>query len=219
MTTAVEQGLWSRYARLAGVDEVGRGPLAGPVVAAAVMFERGYAPSPALQSVSDSKKLAPTARLELAAAIRAEALAVGIGEVDAEAIDALNILNATFLAMTRAIEILSPRPDFLLIDGNRFKSALAIPFQTIVKGDSTVFSIAAASILAKVYRDELMTRLDAQFPEYGFARHFGYPTPEHLAAIRKHGRCAIHRKSFKLAALGEKSDSKRASNAMRRGNL
>lgn len=211
MTTAFEQELWAAYARVAGVDEVGRGPLAGPVVAAAVMFERGYAPSSALQGVSDSKTLAPQTRLELAAAIRAEALAVGVGVVDAATIDELNILNATFLAMTRAIERLSPPPEFLLIDGNRFKSALAIPFQTIVKGDSKAFSIAAASIVAKVYRDALMTELDAQFPEYGFARHFGYPTPEHLDAIRKHGRCAIHRKSFKLAALGEKAESKRAS--------
>ncbi len=211
MTTAFEQELWLKYHSVAGVDEVGRGPLAGPVVAAAVMFERGYTPTRALQSVSDSKKLAPSVRLELAAAIRAEALAVGIGVVDVETIDKLNILNATFLAMTRAIEQLSPRPDFLLIDGNRFKSTLAIPFQTIVKGDSKIFSIAAASILAKVHRDSLMIALDAQFPEYHFAQHFGYPTPEHLEAICKYGRCAIHRRSFKLAALGEKTAAQRNS--------
>lgn len=211
MTTAFEQELWLKYHFVAGVDEVGRGPLAGPVVAAAVMFEHGYTPTRALQSVSDSKKLAPSVRLELATAIRAEALAVGIGVVDVETIDKLNILNATFLAMTRAIEQLSPRPDFLLIDGNRFKSTLAIPFQTIVKGDSKIFSIAAASILAKVHRDSLMIALDAQFPKYHFAQHFGYPTPDHLDAIRKYGRCAIHRRSFKLAALGEKTAAQRNS--------
>lgn len=199
-----EQRHWQMHQWVAGVDEAGRGPLAGPVVAAAVMFEQGFVPLRELRSVTDSKKLSADERAELAAAIRKAAVAIGIGVVEADTIDRLNILQATFLAMSQAIEQLSPCPEFLFIDGNRFKSVLPIPFQTVVKGDATVFSIAAASIIAKVHRDTLMTELDAKFPEYGFAQHFGYPTPEHIEAIRKYGRSPQHRKSFKLAVLGEK---------------
>jgi ribonuclease HII len=107
--------------------------------------------------------------------------------------------------MTKAIEQLRPQPEFLLIDGNRYRTMQRIAFETVVKGDSKVFSIAAASIVAKVYRDKLMSELDTKFPQYGFARHFGYPTPEHIEAIRKYGRCEIHRNAFKLSALGEKT--------------
>jgi len=204
MTTAFEQRFWTKYRWVCGVDEVGRGPLAGPVVAAAVMFEKGFTPDEKLQRVADSKKLSPQARTELAQLIHHTAVAVGIGEVDAATIDRLNILNATFLAMTKAIEQLRPQPEFLLIDGNRYRTMQRIAFETVVKGDSKVFSIAAASIVAKVYRDKLMSELDTKFPQYGFARHFGYPTPEHIEAIRKYGRCEIHRNAFKLSALGEK---------------
>ncbi|MCS7210162.1 MAG: ribonuclease HII [Chloroherpetonaceae bacterium] len=203
LDTAYEQLLWAQYQWVCGVDEVGRGPLAGPVVAAAVMFERGFVPPAALQGVADSKQLSPSERADLAAEIRLYAAAVAIGVVDVPTIDRLNILNASFLAMSQAIAQLSPPPDFLLIDGNSFKSSLSIPFKTVVKGDSKVFSIAAASIVAKVYRDAYMIELDAAFPQYGFARHFGYPTPEHIAAIRKYGRSPLHRQSFKLKALGE----------------
>jgi ribonuclease HII len=205
MTTAFEQRFWTKYRWVCGVDEVGRGPLAGPVVAAAVMFEKGFTPDEKLQRVADSKKLSPQARTELAQLIHHTAVAVGIGEVDAATIDRLNILNATFLAMTKAIEQLRPQPEFLLIDGNRYRTMQRIAFETVVKGDSKVFSIAAASIVAKVYRDKLMSELDTKFPQYGFARHFGYPTPEHIEAIRKYGRCEIHRNAFKLSALGEKT--------------
>ncbi len=208
MTTAFEQKLWRTYRWVCGVDEVGRGPLAGPVVAAAVMFEKGFTPDDKLRRVADSKTLSPQARTELAQLIHHRAVAVGIGEVDVPTIDRLNILNATFLAMTKAIEQLMPQPEFALIDGNRYCGASHIAFETVVKGDSKVFSIAAASIVAKVYRDKLMSEWDAKFPQYGFAKHFGYPTPEHIEAICKYGRCDIHRKAFKLSALGEKSASR-----------
>ncbi len=204
MTTAFEQELWKTTEFICGVDEVGRGPLAGAVVAAAVMFEQKFTPRGKLRFVNDSKQLDDAMRETLDQEIRQTALAVGIGIVEPETIDRVNILQATFLAMNQAIEQLSPTPQLLLIDGNRFKPALPISYQTIVKGDAKVFSIAAASIVAKVYRDKLMKELHAEFPQYGFDTHFGYPVPSHIAAIRKHGRSAVHRKSFKLAALGEK---------------
>ncbi|MFN3561698.1 MAG: ribonuclease HII [Chloroherpetonaceae bacterium] len=204
METAFEQPYWRVYSRIAGVDEVGRGCLAGAVVAAAVVFERGYKPKGILQKVNDSKQLVPALREELADAIKEAAQCYAIAEVSPSEIDKLNIFNATMQAMNRAVESLSPLPDFLFIDGNHFKPVLPIAFETVVKGDSKVFSIAAASILAKDYRDKLMKLLDADYPQYGFANHVGYATREHIDAIKRYGRCAIHRQSFKLKALSEK---------------
>ncbi|MFN3638672.1 MAG: ribonuclease HII [Chloroherpetonaceae bacterium] len=203
METAFEQPYWRVYSRIAGVDEVGRGCLAGAVVAAAVVFERGYKPKGILQKVNDSKQLVPALREELADAIKEAAQCYAIAEVSPSEIDKLNIFNATMQAMNRAVESLSPLPDFLFIDGNHFKPVLPIAFETVVKGDSKVFSIAAASILAKDYRDKLMKLLDADYPQYGFANHVGYATREHIDAIKRYGRCAIHRQSFKLKALSE----------------
>lgn len=204
MKTEFEQSYWRVYSRFAGVDEVGRGCLAGAVVAAAVVFERGYEPKGILQKVNDSKQLAPALREELADAIKQSAQCYAIAEVSPSEIDRLNIFNATMQAMNRAVESLAPLPDFLLIDGNHFKPVLPIAFETVVKGDSKVFSIAAASILAKDYRDKLMKLLDADYPQYGFANHVGYATREHIDAIRRYGRSPIHRQSFKLKALSEK---------------
>ena len=204
MNTKIERYYWSDYSHVCGVDEVGRGTLAGAVVAAAVMFERHFIPKGILKKVNDSKQIDPPLRAELADEIKRQAIGVGIGVIDPKTIDRVNILNATFLAMTSAIEQIFPTPEFLLIDGNRFRSPLLIPYETIIQGDASVFSIAAASIVAKVHRDELMTKLATKFPEYGFQNHFGYAVPEHIAAIKAHGRSRIHRKSFKLKALGEK---------------
>lgn len=204
MKTEVEARYWRMYPHIAGVDEVGRGCLAGAVVAAAVVFEQGFKPQGILEKVNDSKQLASSVREELAEVIERTALCYAIAEVPPSEIDKYNILNATMRAMNQAVERLSPLPDFLFIDGNYFKPVLPIPFETVVKGDSTVFSIAAASILAKVHRDNLMKALDAEYPQYGFAKHVGYATPEHIDAIKRHGRCAIHRQSFKLKVLSEK---------------
>ncbi|NTV67798.1 MAG: ribonuclease HII [Chlorobaculum sp.] len=204
LTTAFEAPLWETLSRVCGIDEAGRGPLAGPVVAAAVVFPRNFRPSGILQRLDDSKKLTPELRKALAPAIRETAESWALGVVDAETIDRINILQATMLAMNLAVESLGSTPEFLLVDGNRFRPVLPIPYETVVKGDSKVFSIAAASVLAKTHRDELMTAYAAEYPEYGFELHFGYPTERHVEAIAAHGRCAIHRKSFRLRTLGEK---------------
>ncbi len=177
--------------RVAGVDEAGRGPLAGPVVAAAAVF----LPGTEIPGVDDSKKLSPARREELYAAITRDAVGYGIGVVDHERIDSVNILNATFEAMHRALAALPFHPDHVLIDGNRFRSTEYI-FTTIVDGDALCFSIAAASILAKVWRDRLMIEYDRVYPGYGFARHKGYGTPQHLRALSDLGACPIHRRSF-----------------------
>ena len=177
--------------RVAGVDEAGRGPLAGPVVAAAVVFR----PGTEIPGVDDSKKLSPVRREELYAIITREALGYGVGVVDHEMIDRVNILNATFDAMHRALGQLLIRPDHVLIDGNRFKS-LEYSFTTIVDGDARCFSIAAASIIAKVWRDRLMVEFDKLYPGYGFARHKGYGTPQHLRALAELGASPIHRLTF-----------------------
>ena len=177
---------------VAGVDEVGRGPLAGPVVAAAVVFPRGVP----LPRVNDSKQLSEAAREELRDAILAvPGVQVGIGEADVETIDLMNILNATHLAMRRAVGLLR-EADFILVDGRPVKG-LPLPSRAMVKGDSKSASIAAASIVAKVYRDHLMVGLDALYPQYGFASHKGYGTAEHLEALRQFGVTPIHRKSFR----------------------
>lgn len=205
MNTEYEWPLWSNAEWLCGIDEAGRGPLAGPVVAAAVVFPRWFRPEgTALEQLNDSKKLSHAQRVALAPEIRKAAAFWAIGMADAETIDRINILQATMLAMNLAVESLASLPELLLVDGNRFTSSLPIPFQTIVKGDAKVFSIAAASVLAKTRRDELMTDYAEKYPEYGFELHFGYPTGKHVEAIAAHGRCDIHRKSFKLRQLGEK---------------
>jgi ribonuclease HII len=180
------------YTCVAGVDEAGRGPLAGPVVAAAVLLPQGL-PIP---GVDDSKKLSPGKRDALFELIMAKALAVGVGHGDHLLIDRVNILQATLIAMKEAVLSLSPHPDFLLIDGVS-KIPLPIHQQTIKKGDSASISIAAASIIAKVTRDRLMAGFDRQYPGYGFAEHKGYGCTAHLAAIARLGPCAIHRKTFR----------------------
>ena len=178
-------------AGLCGVDEAGRGPLAGPVVAAAVMLD----PARRIDGLRDSKKLSAAARERLAGVIRRDALAWCVAEASVEEIDALNILNATLLAMRRAVEGLTHAPDDVWVDGNRCP---VWPWrsQTVVKGDDKVAAIAAASILAKTERDRFMRRLDEVYPVYGFARHMGYGTALHLDALKAHGACPQHRTSF-----------------------
>lgn len=179
-------------ALLAGVDEAGVAPLAGPVVAAAVIMP----PASSIRGVDDSKKLAPARRAALAEAIRAEAVAFGIGLARPREIDRVNIYWATLAAMRRAVEHLRVPPELVLVDA-RTIPGIPMAQEGHVKGDATFYHIACASILAKTFRDALMTRLDARFPGYGFARHMGYPTPEHRDAIRRLGPTPIHRRSFR----------------------
>jgi len=180
------------YSRIAGVDEAGRGPLAGPVVAAACIFPE----APRFNQLNDSKQLSSETRERLYQEIITHPeVSFGIGLIDVETIDRINILQATFLAMQKAVEAMGKPPDFLLIDGNQ-SPVFAIPLRTIIEGDAHSASIAAASILAKVTRDRLMEQLDAEWPFYGFKKHKGYATEEHLAAIGRWGPCPIHRKSF-----------------------
>jgi len=180
------------YCRVAGVDEVGRGPLAGPVVAAAVIWNDAAL----LDGIRDSKQLTPKKRLAAYQDICREALAIGIGVIDAEVIDRINILQSSLLAMAVAVEHLAPPADFLLIDGNHCTS-LPLPQIAIIKGDARSISIAAASIVAKVTRDRLMERYHEQYPAYGFAQHKGYPTRAHRDAVKKYGVSPIHRHTFK----------------------
>jgi len=177
--------------RIAGLDEVGRGPLFGPVVAAAVILPRGCL----LPGLNDSKKLSEKKRAELDVEIRANAVSWAIAEADAETIDRINIRQASLLAMRRAVEQLALSPDFLLIDG-RDTIDWECPQQAIIRGDGTSVSIAAASVLAKVYRDRLLVELDREYPGYGLAQHKGYPCPTHLAALERLGPTPLHRKSF-----------------------
>lgn len=174
-----------------GVDEAGRGPLAGPVSAAAVILD----PSRPIAGLNDSKKLPARVRERLAAQIQRDALAWAVAFASEEEIDSLNILQASLLAMSRAVAALAVRPDQALVDG-KFCPLLACPARAIVDGDSLEPAISAASILAKTARDAVMLQLDQKFPRYGFARHKGYPTAAHLAALRAHGACAAHRRSF-----------------------
>ena len=176
---------------LAGVDEVGRGPLVGSVVAAAVILD----PKAPIDGLTDSKKLTARRRESLDVLIRERALSFAVAEASAEEVDSLNIYHATHLAMRRAVDALAPQAEYLLVDGNRLPGH-ALPGQAVVKGDARHPAIAAASILAKVARDAQMAELDLRYPEYGFARHKGYPTKEHLAALEAHGPLAEHRKSF-----------------------
>ena len=181
--------------REAGCDEAGRGPLAGPVVAAAVVLPPDYRND----ILNDSKQLTERQRNLLRADIEANAFAWAVAVVSPEEIDRLNILHASTHAMCLAVQQLKgPKPDFLLIDGNRFYNETDIPYQTFVKGDATFMSIAAASILAKTYRDEIMVKLNEEFPEYGWDRNKGYPTAAHYEAIEKHGVTPHHRRSFNL---------------------
>lgn len=181
----------------AGCDEAGRGPLAGPVFAAAVILPKDFH-HPLL---NDSKKMTQKAREELRPIIEREAVAWAVEEVSAEEIDTINILNASIAGMQRAVKKLSVKPDFLLIDGNRFKPLEGYRHQCVVKGDATYASIAAASVLAKTYRDEHMRKLAEEYPQYGWERNAGYPTKEHVEAIIRHGYTPHHRKSFHLKQL------------------
>ncbi len=174
-----------------GIDEAGRGPLAGPVVAAAVILD----PARSIQGLNDSKKLSEKKRVALAEEIREKAVAWCVAEANIEEIDRLNILHATMLAMQRAVAGLAVRPTSALVDGNRCPK-LEIPVEAVVKGDGKIASIAAASILAKTVRDAGMLELHALYPQYGFDRHMGYPTAAHFAALQAHGASPVHRKSF-----------------------
>ncbi|MDP3699629.1 MAG: ribonuclease HII [Hylemonella sp.] len=183
--------VWDTPGLVAGVDEAGRGPLAGPVVAAAVILDDLHP----IEGLADSKKLTAARRERLYDEIRAKALCCSIAEASVEEIDRLNILQATLLAMRRAVEGLRLKPAKVLVDGNRLP-VLDVLAEAIVRGDATVPAISAASILAKVYRDRWCAEYDREFPQYGFAAHKGYGTAEHLAALRAHGACPQHRKTF-----------------------
>ena len=179
------------YQAVCGVDEAGRGPLCGPVVAAAVILPRGYI----IDGLDDSKKLTEKKREKLYDVIIENAIAYAVAEASPAEIDDLNILNASQLAMRRAVEQLKVKADFALIDGNCSRG-FNIPTETVVKGDAKSYSIAAASILAKVTRDRQCIELDMQYPQYNIAKHKGYPTKEHMQAVREHGPSPIYRKSF-----------------------
>ena len=179
------------YTAVCGLDEAGRGPLCGPVVAAAVILPCGLE----IEGLNDSKKLTEKKREKLFEIIKEKAIAYAIAEASPEEIDEINILNASMLAMRRAVEALPVKADFALIDGNCSRG-FDIPTETVVKGDAKSYSIAAASILAKVTRDRQCIELDAAYPEYGIAKHKGYPTKDHMEAVKKYGPAPIYRKSF-----------------------
>ena len=196
----IENSLYSNgFQVICGVDEAGRGPLAGPVCAAAVILPKGLE----IPGLTDSKKLTDKKRRELFPIIKEQALAYGIGLASHEEIDEINILQATYLAMERALAQLNMKPDIALIDGNRAKD-FGLPVRTVVKGDSLSANIAAASVLAKVTRDDLMLELAQSYPQYGFEVHKGYGTKAHYEALREHGASNIHRKTFLKKFYGEK---------------
>ena len=180
------------YRTIAGIDEAGRGPLAGPVVSAAVILPENFECS----GITDSKKLSERKREALFPVIRENALAVGVGMADHEEIDRINILRASLLSMKRAVDDMALSPDYLLVDG-KFTIESPLPQEAIIKGDSRSISIAAASIIAKVTRDRIMAELSVKYPRYDFHRHKGYPTKAHKEAILIHGPCPVHRKSFR----------------------
>lgn len=186
------------FRAVCGIDEAGRGPLAGPVFAAAVILPENCS----IEGINDSKKLTPKKREELFDEIEAGAVAYGIGFATEEEVDQINILQATFLAMKRACDALKIRPDLALVDGNRMP-ALGVETRTIIKGDALSASIAAASILAKVSRDRLLCKIDKIYPQYGFAKHKGYGTSLHVEMLKKYGPCPVHRKTFLKKVLGE----------------
>ncbi len=183
----------------AGCDEAGRGCLAGPVVAAAVILKNDCE----IEGLNDSKKLNEKQRNKLRLEIEDKCLAFAVAFVDEEEIDKINILNASILAMHRALDNLKVSPEYIVVDGNRFKKYKQIPHETVVKGDGKVQSIAAASILAKTYRDEWMEKINQEFPMYNWMKNKGYPTVDHRNAIRVFGSCKFHRKSFRLLPDGE----------------
>lgn len=186
------------FAAVCGIDEAGRGPLAGPVFAAAVILPEHCG----IEGIDDSKKLSPKKREQLFGEIENGAVAYGIGFATEQEIDRVNILQATFLAMKRAFDALAVRPDLALVDGNRMPQ-LGVETRTIIKGDSLSASIGAASILAKVSRDRLMLQIDGLYPQYGFARHKGYGTALHVEMLKKYGPCPVHRRSFLKKVLGD----------------
>ena len=187
--------LWGVTGLVAGVDEAGRGPLAGPVVAAAVILDELQP----IRGLADSKMLSARRREQLFDEIRAKALCCSIAQASVEEIERLNILQATLLAMRRAVEGLRLKPALVLVDGNRLP-VLTMRAEAIVKGDALVAAISAASILAKVHRDRWCADIDVQYPQYGFAKHKGYGTAQHLAALTEHGACPQHRKTFRPVA-------------------
>jgi ribonuclease HII len=182
---------WDRPGLVAGVDEAGRGPLAGPVVAAAVILDETWP----IEGLADSKVVSPTKRERLFDEIRAKALCCAIAEASVEEIDRLNVLHATMLAMQRAVAALRLPPHRVVVDGNRVPS-LPMPCAAVVKADARIGAVSAASILAKVHRDRLCADLHERWPAYGFAEHKGYPTPAHLQALARHGACPAHRRSY-----------------------
>lgn len=188
----------SGFSCICGVDEAGRGPLAGPVCAAAVILPEGAV----IEGLDDSKKLTEKKREKLYDIIKTTAVAYSVAYGTLEEIETVNILEATYLAMNRAIEGLNVKPDFALIDGNRVPRGIKIPCETVVKGDSKSMSVAAASVLAKVTRDRLMLEYDKKYPEYNFKKHKGYGTKEHTELIKQYGPCEIHRLSFLKNILG-----------------
>ncbi len=209
MTNAYDNNLWKQgVLYLTGIDEVGRGPLAGPVVAAAVILD----PEKKIYKIDDSKKLTEKNRLALEPRIKEKALTWAVAEASVAEIDTLNIVNATFLAMKRAINQLSIKPEFLLVDGRDFPTFLyreqgvPLPGRPVIKGDSISISIAGASILAKVYRDNLMIEMAEKYPGYGLEKHKGYAAKEHLQAILELGPCELHRKKFIRNIMHQRSE-------------
>ncbi len=206
--TELQQGLkgnFSAFTLECGCDEAGRGCLAGPVVAAAVILPQNFE----CPLLNDSKQLTELQREALRPIIEKEAVAWAVAEVDNHEIDKINILNASILAMHRAVQKLATRPEFIIVDGNRFKPFEDIPHQTIVKGDSKYLSIAAASVLAKTHRDELMQTLHAEFPHFDWDKNKAYPTLKHRASIREHGTTGYHRMTFNLLGGEKKAVKKR----------
>jgi len=195
----IEKGYWREGVTLvAGVDEAGRGPLAGPVVAAAVIFPVRFW----LEDIDDSKKLSEREREGLFPLIMERAISVGVSIIDHEVIDRMNIYRASILAMQNAVAQLRPVPDVVLADGNSFAHQ-TVTYRNVIQGDARSMTIAGASIIAKVTRDRIMSDLDRRYPQYGFARHKGYATRQHLEAIALHGFCEVHRKSFHPRSIGE----------------
>ncbi|MDP8255196.1 MAG: ribonuclease HII [Candidatus Alcyoniella australis] len=180
------------FAHVAGIDEAGRGPLAGPVLAAAVILPAGSR----IKGLTDSKRLSDAKRRELYVKIRDKAIAIGVGRAEPAEIDRMNILQATMQSMRRAVDALQQQPDYLLVDGIT-PIPTVLPQRTLVKGELRSISVAAASIIAKVERDDIMLEMDKLYPDYGFARHKGYGTEAHLLALRQHGVCPIHRKTYR----------------------
>jgi len=192
-----EKELFSQgYKIIGALDEAGRGPLAGPVVAACVIFNANISINNDLIRVNDSKKLSEKVREALFELIKQNFIEVGVGICDHKTIDRINILQATFLAMKKAISSVKSRPDFIIIDGSAKLSNYSTPQQAYVKGDERIFTIAAASIIAKVTRDRIMREMDKLYPDYGFSKHKGYGTKFHLEKLKQYGPCAIHRLSF-----------------------